>query len=221
MSAISKSKALLRHKTIDACLRNESRKYSLNDLILQCTRALSKSLKSNERISLRTMQADIEFMRDPVNGYGAPIEVYEKKYYRYSNPDFSLGNLTIRKDAGNEGLNDLLSKLEAVISTDEFSYLKDAFKKLASEYNAHEEAVARAAEEEAARIVAEEAARKAAEEQAAREAEEAERKAAEDAAREAAAREAAENAMNHRSVKYSSRRKKKEAEPDLFSDLLQ
>ena len=211
MSAISKSKALLRHKTIDACLRNESRKYSLNDLILQCTRALSKSLKSNERISLRTMQADIEFMRDPVNGYGAPIEVYEKKYYRYSNPDFSLGNLTIRKDAGNEGLNDLLSKLEAVISTDEFSYLKDAFNKLASEYNAHEEAVARAAEEEAARI--------AAEEQAAREAEEAERKAAEDAAREAAAREAAENAMNHRSVKYSSRRKKKEAEPDLFSDL--
>lgn len=215
MSAISKSKALLRHKTIDACLRNESRKYSLNDLILQCTRALSKSLKSNERISLRTMQADIEFMRDPVNGYGAPIEVYEKKYYRYSNPDFSLGNLTIRKDAGNEGLNDLLSKLEAVISTDEFSYLKDAFNKLASEYNAHEEALARAAEEEAARI----AARKAAEEQAAREAEEAERKAAEDAAREAAAREAAENAMNHRSVKYSSRRKKKEAEPDLFSDL--
>lgn len=217
MSAISKSKALLRHKTIDACLRNGSRKYSLNDLILQCTRALSKSLKSNERISLRTMQADIEFMRDPVNGYGAPIEVYEKKYYRYSNPDFSLGNLTIRKDAGNEGLNDLLSKLEAVISTDEFSYLKDAFNKLASEYNAHEEAVARAAEEEAARI----AARKAAEEQAAREAEEAERKAAEDAAREAAAREAAENAMNHRGVKYSSRRKKKEAEPDLFSDLFQ
>lgn len=213
MSAISKSKALLRHKTIDACLRNESRKYSLNDLILQCTRALSKSLKSNERISLRTMQADIEFMRDPVNGYGAPIEVYEKKYYRYSNPDFSLGNLTIRKDAGNEGLNDLLSKLETVISTDEFLYLKDAFNKLASEYNAHEEAVARAAEEEAARI--------AAEEQAAREAEEAERKAAEDAAREAAAREAAENAMNHRSVKYSSRRKKKEAEPDLFSDLFQ
>lgn len=211
MSAISKSKALLRHKTIDACLRNKSRKYSLNDLILQCTRALSKSLKSNERISLRTMQADIEFMRDPVNGYGAPIEVYDKKYYRYSNPDFSLGNLTIRKDAGNEGLNDLLSKLEAVISTDEFSYLKDAFNKLASEYNAHEEAVARAAEEEAAR--------KAAEEQAAREAEEAERKAAEDAAREAAAREAAENAMNHRGVKYSSRRKKKEAEPDLFSDL--
>lgn len=213
MSAISKSKALLRHRTIDACLRNGSRKYSLNDLILQCTRSLSKSLKSNERISLRTMQADIEFMRDPVNGYGAPIEVYEKKYYRYSNPDFSLGNLTIRKDAGNEGLNDLLSKLEAVISTDEFSYLKDAFNKLASEYNAHEEAVARAAEEEAAR--------KAAEEQAAREAETAERKAAEDASREAAAMEAAENAMNHRGVKYSSRRKNKEAEPDLFSELFQ
>lgn len=212
MSAISKSKALLRHKTIDACLRNESRKYSLNDLILQCTRTLSKSLKSNERISLRTMQADIEFMRDPVNGYGAPIEVYEKKYYRYSNPNFSLGNLTIRKDVCNEGLKDLLSKLETVISTDEFSYLKDAFYKLASEYNAHEKAVARAAEKEAARIAAEEAARKAAEEQAAKEA-------VEDASREAAAMEAAENAMNHCGVKYSSRRKKKEAEPDLFSDL--
>lgn len=213
MSAISKSKALLRHRTIDACLRNGSRKYSLNDLILQCTRSLSKSLKSNERISLRTMQADIEFMRDPVNGYGAPIEVYEKKYYRYSDPNFSLGNLTIKKDVCNEGLKDLLSKLETVISTDEFSYLKDAFKKLASEYNAHEKAVARAAEEEAAR--------KAAEEQAAKEAEEAERKAAEDASREAAAMEAAENAMNHRGVKYSSRRKNKEAEPDLFSELFQ
>ena len=173
------------------------------------------------------MQADIEFMRDPVNGYGAPIEVYEKKYYRYSNPDFSLGNLTIRKDAGNEGLNDLLSKLEAVISTDEYSYLKDAFRNLTSEYIAHEEAVARAAAEEEAGKAVEEAERKAVEEQAAREAqetagkaeEEAERKAAEDAAREAAARKAAENAMNHRGVKYSSRRKKKEAEPALFSDL--
>ena len=184
MSAISKSKALLRHKTIDVCLRNESRKYSLNDLILQCSRALSKSLKSNERISLRTMQADIEFMRDPVNGYGAPIEVYEKKYYRYSNPNFSLGSLTISNDICNDGLKNLLSRLKAVISTDEFSYLKDAFNKLASEYNAHEEAVARAAEEEAAR-------------------------------------KAAENAMNHCGVKYSSRRKKEEAEPDLFSDLFQ
>lgn len=212
MSAISKSKALLRHKTIDACLRNSSRKYSLNDLILQCTRVLSKSLKFKEKISLRTLQADIEFMRDPVNGYGAPIEVYEKKYYRYSNPDFALANLSLNgnrsnsSDADNddfpidehEDIKVLLGKLDAVISTDDYSYLKEKFVNLAAEYFAHENAIA---------------AEKAAAEEAARKAEEEARRAAEEAARRAE-----ERSMNYRSAKYS-KKKKKDNGPDLFSDL--
>lgn len=93
------SNALLRHITIDACLRDTDHKYSLTDLIAACTRAIKENSKVKESftVSVRTVQLDLQFMRDKKKGYGAPIVVYEQKYYRYKDPNYSIGNANVKQ----------------------------------------------------------------------------------------------------------------------------
>lgn len=95
------SNALLRHITIDACLRDTAHKYTLQDLIAACTRAVKENskgkLKDNFAVSTRTVQLDLQMMRDKKKGYNAPIVVYEQKYYKYSDPDYSIGNANVKQ----------------------------------------------------------------------------------------------------------------------------
>lgn len=41
-------------------------------------------------VSIRTVQADIQIMRSDRLGFNAPIEVYNNKFYRYEDPDYSI-----------------------------------------------------------------------------------------------------------------------------------
>ena len=95
------SNALLRHITIDACLRDTAHKYTLQDLIAACTRAVKENsktrLKDNFSVSTRTVQLDLQMMRDKKKGYNAPIVVYEQKYYKYSDPTYSIGNANVKQ----------------------------------------------------------------------------------------------------------------------------
>lgn len=87
--------ALVRYHTIDSCLRDNSRQWDLESLIEACTLALFQTEGSHTPISRRTVQLDIENMRGPKLGYNAPIEVYNRKYYRYSDPDYSITNIAL------------------------------------------------------------------------------------------------------------------------------
>lgn len=69
---------------IDRCLRDRSRKWSLDDLIEACS--------STEKNSRRSVQADLELMRSAERGYSAPIVVVDKKYYIYEEANYSLVN---------------------------------------------------------------------------------------------------------------------------------
>lgn len=80
--------ALLRYKTIDACLRNRTRWWTLDDLVRKCNEAMLDYCGTS--ISVRTIQSDIQFMRSDRPGYNAPIVVVNKKYYTYENPDYSI-----------------------------------------------------------------------------------------------------------------------------------
>lgn len=97
------SNALLRHITIDACLRDTAHKYTLQDLIAACTRAVKENskgkLKDNFTVSTRTVQLDIQMMRDKKKGYNAPIVVYDQKYYKYSDPGYSIGKADVKQTA--------------------------------------------------------------------------------------------------------------------------
>lgn len=82
--------ALIRYKTIDNCLRNPYRRWTLEDLVEACSDALYEYEGITKGVSVRTVQSDIQMMRSDKLGYNAPIEVYEHKYYRYSDPEFSI-----------------------------------------------------------------------------------------------------------------------------------
>lgn len=47
---------------------------------------------------MRTVQADIQIMRSDKLGYNAPIEVYDNKFYRYEDPDYSINDHPLSED---------------------------------------------------------------------------------------------------------------------------
>jgi len=87
--------ALIRYKTIDQCLRNRYRNWTLDDLIDACSDALYEYEGKDVYVSKRTVQLDIQTMRSDKLGYNAPIEVYERKYYRYAEEDYSIKNIPV------------------------------------------------------------------------------------------------------------------------------
>ena len=99
--------ALIRYKTIDNCLRNPFRRWTVDDLVDACSDALYEFEGIRRGVSLRTVQSDIQMMRSDKLGYNAPIVVYDHKYYRYADPDYSIMDLPLSQ-------NDLDTMTEAV-----------------------------------------------------------------------------------------------------------
>lgn len=87
--------ALIRYKTIDNCLRNRYRDWTLEDLIEACSDALYDYEGIDKGVSRRTVQMDIQMMRSDKLGYHAPIVVKEKKYYTYEDPDYTITNIPL------------------------------------------------------------------------------------------------------------------------------
>ena len=90
--------ALIRYKTIDNCLRRRHVKWTLDDLITACSDALYEYTGVDKIISRRTIQLDIQMMRSGSLGAPAPIEVYENRYYRYKDPDYSFTDSPLTDD---------------------------------------------------------------------------------------------------------------------------
>lgn len=105
--------ALIRYKTIDRCLRNRYRRWTLDDLVEACSDTLYEMEGITKGVSIRTIQADIQIMRSDKLGYYAPIEVYDNKYYRYSDSDYSIDNTPMTSD-------DYTLLVEAVATIDEY-----------------------------------------------------------------------------------------------------
>lgn len=87
--------ALIRYKTIDKCLQNRYRRWTLEDLIQACSDALYEYEGKDTDISRRTTQLDIQMMRSDKLGYNAPIIVVDRKYYTYEDPDYSITNIPL------------------------------------------------------------------------------------------------------------------------------
>ncbi|PHI21486.1 WYL domain-containing protein [Lewinellaceae bacterium SD302] len=90
--------ALIRYRTIDRCLQNSARRWTLEDLIEACSDALYEYEGKHTNVSKRTVQLDIQLLRSDKLGYNAPIEVYDRKFYRYADPDFSITDIPLRSD---------------------------------------------------------------------------------------------------------------------------
>ena len=87
--------ALIRYKTINNCLRNRYRRWTLDDLVEACSDALYDMEGIKKGVCTRTVQMDIQMMRSDKLGYNAPIEVYDRIYYRYADPDYSITEMPL------------------------------------------------------------------------------------------------------------------------------
>jgi predicted DNA-binding transcriptional regulator YafY len=87
--------ALIRYKTIDACLQNRFRKWTLDALVEKCSEALYEYEGIHKGVSQRTVQMDIQMMRSEKLGYNAPIIVLDKKFYTYEDPKYSITKIPL------------------------------------------------------------------------------------------------------------------------------
>lgn len=126
--AVNKN-ALIRYKTIDKCLRNKFRRWTLNDLIEACSDALYDYEGKDSNVSKRTIQLDIQNMRGDKLGYNAPIIVVERKYYTYSEEDYSIMNLPI-SDQDLSKLNEAMHFLSQFKGFSHFNELNSMVQKL-------------------------------------------------------------------------------------------
>ena len=90
--------ALIRYKTIDRCLRNRYRRWTIDDLVDACCDALLDMEGIQKGVCARTVQMDIQIMRSDKLGYNAPIVVYDKIYYTYADPDYSITEMPLSMD---------------------------------------------------------------------------------------------------------------------------
>ncbi|KAF2520038.1 WYL domain-containing protein [Flavobacterium salilacus subsp. salilacus] len=90
--------ALIRYKTIDKCLQNNYREWTLDDLIEACSNALYEYEGREVNVSKRTIQLDIQMMRSDKLGYNAPIVVYDKKFYQYEDPAYSITDIPLNEN---------------------------------------------------------------------------------------------------------------------------
>ncbi len=68
--------------------------WTIEELRQACEDALY-DYEGIDGVSLRTIQRDIQLMRSDKLGYYAPIVVKDKKYYTYSDPEFSIMHLPL------------------------------------------------------------------------------------------------------------------------------
>ncbi len=113
--------ALVRYKTIDNCLQNRLRKWTLEDLVVACSTTIFEYEGIARGVSKRTVQLDIQNMRSEKLGYNAPIIVTDKKYYSYEEKEFSITNSPLT----NQDLGTLNEVLEVLKQFKGFGYFEE------------------------------------------------------------------------------------------------
>ncbi len=127
---------LIRISTIDKCLQNRYRRWTINDLIDACTDALAEFEGRSNPVSRRTFQNDLALMRSDRLGYNAPIVVRENKYYEYEDPDYSITHLPLN-DEGLDALNSALDILRQLQGFPQLATSIDIISKLNEQISRH------------------------------------------------------------------------------------
>lgn len=113
--------ALLRYNTIDKCLQNRRRKWTLEDLIDKVSEVLYEHEGIATGVSKRTIQSDIQTMRSDQLGYNAPIIVIDRKYYTYAAADYSIHQVPI----SDQDVTQLKSAIGIIRQLSGFAHLEE------------------------------------------------------------------------------------------------
>ena len=126
--------ALIRYKTIDECLKNRFRNWTLDDLIDKVSDVLYDYEGIDSGISKRTIQLDIQNMRSEKLGYNAPIIVVDRKFYTYEDENFSITKSPIN-NADMEKMKEIVSVLKQFNGFNYFDEMSDMIIKLENNLN--------------------------------------------------------------------------------------
>lgn len=126
--------ALIRYKTIDECLRNKRRKWTLEDIIEKVADVLYDREGITTGVSKRTIQADIQLMRSDKLGYNAPIVVVDRRFYSYDDPEYSITNVPIN-DADVEKMKEIVGVLKHFNGFNYFDEMSDMIARLENNLN--------------------------------------------------------------------------------------
>ena len=90
---------------------NTTLKYLMLILSLNCLVACDTSTRARNQTIIQQLnpyigkspalieqQLDLQNMRSEKFGYEAPIEVYERRFYRYSDPDYSIHHISVNEN---------------------------------------------------------------------------------------------------------------------------
>lgn len=113
--------AIIRYRTIDACLHDYNTKWTLENLAVECCKAIFEKEGFDVVVSADDIKEDIQMMRSPKLGYNAPIEMYEGSFYRYSIKEYSIKNMPL----SNTDYNVMQEALDTLHMLEEFSDYRD------------------------------------------------------------------------------------------------
>ena len=123
--------ALIRYKTIDECLRNRGRRWTLENLIDKVSEALYEYEGIRDGVSKRTIQLDLQTMRSD-KLYSAPIIVLDRKYYTYEDPSFSITQSKLTS-ADLQKMNEVVGILKHLNGFRHFGEMSEMIAKLENE----------------------------------------------------------------------------------------
>ena len=116
--------SFIRCRILDKCFRSPSR-YQIQDLINACENELNTS------ISRRTIYNDIDFMKSS-DGWNAPIDTIKdgnRRYYHYTDPDFSIDNMPLT-EAQLKQIQAAIDVLNTIEGMPQFEGLGDSLAKI-------------------------------------------------------------------------------------------
>lgn len=136
----SNNHALIRYRTIDRCLKSQSKNYFLKDLIKACSDAVheyeehrSGKDKVYKEVSRRSLMYDLKFMKDDTFGFAAPIDHDRVEGYYYTDPSFEAFRAKISM-TDKQRLNEALNILKQLADQNQFADLDETILRLEENY---------------------------------------------------------------------------------------
>jgi predicted DNA-binding transcriptional regulator YafY len=123
--------ALIRYKVLDNCFRNTGKQYFIEDLIIECEKALDEIDNNSSGISRRQIFDDISFMESK-EGWSIELEkkrVGKKVFYRYVEKKFSINNMPLTEIEINQ-LYSAMNVLSQFKGMPQFDWIHELLPKL-------------------------------------------------------------------------------------------
>jgi predicted DNA-binding transcriptional regulator YafY len=126
---------IIRYQALDKCLRNNGKRYFIEDLIDACNDAIYNFSGNSDGVQKRQIYDDIAFMQSE-NGYAAPIEkskVGRKVYYFYSDINFTINNQPLTESEALE-LKETLVTLNRFKGLPQFEWIESMTTRLEASF---------------------------------------------------------------------------------------